>query len=96
MSMKNSDTIGNRSRELPVCRAVPQPLRHRVRLCMSVLILTDIAGLDHPKTVADSQAHIHRPNNPKKVISAKKIYILIKNAYVIKITNLAKSKINNT
>jgi hypothetical protein len=31
MSMKNSnDTIGNRSRDLPVCSAVPQPLRHCV------------------------------------------------------------------
>jgi hypothetical protein len=31
MSMKNSDdTIGNRSRDLPVFNAVPQPLRHRV------------------------------------------------------------------
>jgi hypothetical protein len=30
LSMKNSnDTIGNRSRELPVCSAVPQTLRHR-------------------------------------------------------------------
>jgi hypothetical protein len=29
--MKNSnDTIGNRSRDLPGCSAVPQPLRHRV------------------------------------------------------------------
>jgi hypothetical protein len=28
--MKNlNDTIGNRSRDLPVCSAVPQPLRHR-------------------------------------------------------------------
>jgi hypothetical protein len=31
MSMKNSnDTIGNRSRDLPVFSAVPQPLRHHV------------------------------------------------------------------
>jgi hypothetical protein len=31
MSMKNSsDTIGNRSHDLPVCSAVPQPLRHQV------------------------------------------------------------------
>jgi hypothetical protein len=31
MSMKNSnDTIGNRSRYLPVCTAVSQPLRYRV------------------------------------------------------------------
>jgi hypothetical protein len=31
MSMKNSNvTIGNRSRDVPVCSAVPQPLRHRV------------------------------------------------------------------
>jgi hypothetical protein len=29
MSMKNSDTIGNRSRDLPVCSTVPQPLRYR-------------------------------------------------------------------
>jgi hypothetical protein len=29
--MKNSnDTIGNRSRDLPVCNAMPQPLRHLV------------------------------------------------------------------
>jgi hypothetical protein len=29
--MKNSsDTIGNRSRDLPVCSTVPQPLCHRV------------------------------------------------------------------
>jgi hypothetical protein len=31
MSIKNSkDTIRNRSRDLPVCTAVHQPLRHRV------------------------------------------------------------------
>jgi hypothetical protein len=31
MSMKTfSDIIGNRTRDLPVCSAVPQPLRHRV------------------------------------------------------------------
>jgi hypothetical protein len=31
MSMKNSnDTIGNRSRDLSVCSAVPQSLRHRL------------------------------------------------------------------
>jgi hypothetical protein len=29
---KSSDTIGNRSRDHPVCSAVPQPLRHRVPL----------------------------------------------------------------
>jgi hypothetical protein len=27
---KSSDTIGNRNRDLPVCSAVPQPLRHHV------------------------------------------------------------------
>jgi hypothetical protein len=32
MSMKNFiDTIGNRSRDLLVCSAVPQPLRHQQR-----------------------------------------------------------------
>jgi hypothetical protein len=29
---KSSDTLGNRTRNLPVCSAVPQPLRHRVPL----------------------------------------------------------------
>jgi hypothetical protein len=41
MSMKNSnDTIGNRSRDLPVFSAVPQPLRHRGRLRTYRLIYT--------------------------------------------------------
>jgi hypothetical protein len=30
MSMKNSDIIGNQSRNFLVCSAVPQPLRRRV------------------------------------------------------------------
>jgi hypothetical protein len=31
MSVKKcSDTVGNRTRDLPVCSAVPQPLRHRI------------------------------------------------------------------
>jgi hypothetical protein len=31
MLMENTnDTIGNRSRDLPVCSALPQPLRYRV------------------------------------------------------------------
>jgi hypothetical protein len=25
-----NDTVGNRTRDLPVCGALPQPLRHRV------------------------------------------------------------------
>jgi hypothetical protein len=33
MSMKKpSDTIGNRTRDIPVYSAVPQPLRHRVHI----------------------------------------------------------------
>jgi hypothetical protein len=39
--MKNpNNTIGNRSRDLPVCSAVPQLLRHRVPLyiCMYIYI----------------------------------------------------------
>jgi hypothetical protein len=33
MSIKKSgDTIGNRTRDLPVCSAVPQPLRPRILL----------------------------------------------------------------
>jgi hypothetical protein len=37
MSMKNSnDTIGNRSRNLPVCSAVPQPLRHSITIIITI------------------------------------------------------------
>jgi hypothetical protein len=40
MSMKNSiHTIGNRSRDLPVCSAVPQPLRHRVPVISNAKIM---------------------------------------------------------
>jgi hypothetical protein len=31
---KFSDTFGNRTRDLPVCSAVPQPLRHHVTLAL--------------------------------------------------------------
>jgi hypothetical protein len=38
--MKNSsDTMGTRTRNLPVCSAVPQPLRHRMPLCMQFLLM---------------------------------------------------------
>jgi hypothetical protein len=40
MSMKNSnDTIGTRSRDLPICSAVLQQLRHRVPLLQKVITL---------------------------------------------------------
>jgi hypothetical protein len=46
MSMKKfSDIIGNRTRGIPVCNAVPQPLRHRVPLAeISVIVV-------NPKTI---------------------------------------------
>jgi hypothetical protein len=44
MSMKNSNyTIGNRSRDLPVCSAVPQQLRHRVPpLCKEMVAKSEV------------------------------------------------------
>jgi hypothetical protein len=41
MAMKNSnDTIGNRTRDLPTCRAVPQPTaRHRVPPRQAAIII---------------------------------------------------------
>jgi hypothetical protein len=48
--MKNSnDTIGHRSRNIPVCSAVPQPLRHRVPLRILKLHVnwTRITGTFH-------------------------------------------------
>jgi hypothetical protein len=39
--MKNSnDTIGNRSRDLPVCSAVPQSLRHQRAPCILIVYTT--------------------------------------------------------
>jgi hypothetical protein len=56
--MKNfNDTIGNRSHDLPVCGAVPQPLRHCVpphckhyqpKICSSRTIKTFAPSLAHP------------------------------------------------
>jgi hypothetical protein len=46
MSMKNSnDTIGNASRDLPICSAVPQPRRHQQRAVKIVPVtVTDGCG----------------------------------------------------
>jgi hypothetical protein len=57
--MKNSDTIGNRSRDLPVCSAVPQPLRYRVPLLYTVepLLSGLMTGCRWPenKKITDNQ-----------------------------------------
>jgi hypothetical protein len=42
---KCSDAIGNRTRDLTVCSAVPQPLRHRVSLSdKGIWILHEVKG----------------------------------------------------
>jgi hypothetical protein len=49
MSMKNSnDNIGHRSRDLPICSAVSQPLRHRVPQC----------GLAETRKLADEMENL--------------------------------------
>jgi hypothetical protein len=51
MSMKiSNDTIGNRSRDLPVCSAVPQPLRHCVPPLHNSKVL-DIRGIFTPVSI---------------------------------------------
>jgi hypothetical protein len=46
--MKNSsDTIGNRSHDLPVCTAVPQPLRYRVLHPQNVVTKVCVVYLQH-------------------------------------------------
>jgi hypothetical protein len=50
MSMKNSnDSIGNRSRDLPVCSTVPQPLCHHVPHILTVpspnVLAADVFGM---------------------------------------------------
>jgi hypothetical protein len=55
MSMKNSnDTIGKRSRELLVCSAVPQPLRHRVPSVGGVSVIKMFQGQIDINVVEDS------------------------------------------
>jgi hypothetical protein len=40
MSLKNSnDTIGNQTRDLPICSVVPQLLRHRAPQVRGIIIL---------------------------------------------------------
>jgi hypothetical protein len=48
MSMKNSDTIGNQSRDLPVCSAMPQPLSHRVPRWSKVLLTNPNTNINSP------------------------------------------------
>jgi hypothetical protein len=47
--MKNSkDTIGNRSRDLPACSAVPETLRHRVprkKLLLEMIVMAILTPL---------------------------------------------------
>jgi hypothetical protein len=52
MSMKNSnDNIGNRTRDLKVCSAVPQPLRHRVPHLKKIMTREKFGILAGPHTV---------------------------------------------
>jgi hypothetical protein len=43
----SSDTIGNRTHDLPVCSAVPQPLRHRVPLIAKEVYLKIHVNKNH-------------------------------------------------
>jgi hypothetical protein len=71
MPMKNSnDTIGNWSRDLPVCSTVPQPLRHRVPpkviyRMLKILILKCLLNTFH----SESQKISREPTiwSPKQV-----------------------------
>jgi hypothetical protein len=64
---KTSDTIGNRTRDLPVCTVVPQPLRHRVshhkewsnRFCGKVRkVYTKTHGITFQIIQARSTSHL--------------------------------------
>jgi hypothetical protein len=63
--MKNSDNIGNRSRDLPVCSAVPQPLRYRVPLRTAVTRSWIAAARSIPKEAfADSFQKLYERCQP--------------------------------
>jgi hypothetical protein len=55
MSMKNSsDTIGNQTCDLPVCSAVPQPLRHHMphnALVLNINVCVQCIALKVPVVV---------------------------------------------
>jgi hypothetical protein len=85
MSMKNSnDTIGNRSRHLPVCSAVPQPPHHRVPpgLCLMYINLQkpELQSWVYPK--CDIINFITRP---------QLMYFLIATAFFIEDSTLSDS-----
>jgi hypothetical protein len=44
---KSSNTIGNRNSDLPVCRAMPQPLRHRMPSIEHLVSVKIAAGIEH-------------------------------------------------
>jgi hypothetical protein len=73
MSMKNSsDTIGNRSRDLPVCSAVPQPLCHRVLCAFGYVKISDVQ-----QVVCGRQAHSANPGRSEKSVCMSKSRLAI-------------------
>jgi hypothetical protein len=65
MSMKNSnDTIGNRSHNLLVCSAVPQPLCHRVPPSILSVHLTFV----NSTLQTENWVHFHKAVNPGSTI----------------------------
>jgi hypothetical protein len=67
MSMKNSnDTVGNRTRDLSVCSAVPQPLRHRVPPCL--IVESEIS----PRDTEEIMEILHTGQNFKYTIHVDK------------------------
>jgi hypothetical protein len=82
MSVKNSgETIGNRSCDLPVCSAVPQPLHYRVpptpiAICVFVELLSSLSHIvsvlfllvqhsDGPKAMKRSRFLANMFSSPK-------------------------------
>jgi hypothetical protein len=73
MLMKNAnDTIGNRSRDLLLCNAVPQPLRHRLlklEICYLSKILSYFDGQITDEKVGGVNNSQRRTRNLKKSFS---------------------------
>jgi hypothetical protein len=80
MSKKNfNDTIENRSRDLPICSAVLQPLRHRVpRFEYRAGLIVRKDGCDRVRTIPI----ICKDNFVKYVLDMKPVLLYLQGQYV--------------
>jgi hypothetical protein len=74
MSMKKSnDTIGNRTRNLPVCSTVPQPLRHTAYNDFEGVFINSASYLPDRIQTTEHLLHVHH----NKTIDLEELYQML-------------------